>query len=134
VQKPGPKAGGAQGGNPALFETAYQISVTVTNTGSHSGKAVAQLYVQYPASAFDTPILQLRDFEKTRELAPGASQTLNLRVTRKDLSVWDVVAQDWVIPNVGGDYGIWIGESSDLLKTRCGTVAGACVGGQTSLV
>jgi beta-glucosidase len=134
VQKPGPKAGGAQGGNPALFETAYQISVTVTNTGSHSGKAVAQLYVQYPESAFDTPILQLRDFEKTRELAPGASQTLNLRVTRKDLSVWDVVAQDWVIPNIGGDYGIWIGESSDLLKTRCGTAAGACVGGQTSLV
>jgi beta-glucosidase len=134
VQKPGPKAGGAQGGNPALFETAYQISVTVTNTGSHSGKAVAQLYVQYPASNFDTPILQLRDFEKTRELAPGASQTLSLRVTRKDLSVWDVVSQDWVIPNLGGDYGIWIGESSDKLQLRCGTVARTCAGGQTSLV
>jgi beta-glucosidase len=134
VQKPGPKAGGAQGGNPALFEVAYQLSVTVTNTGSHSGKAVAQLYVQFPASNFDTPILQLRDFEKTSELAPGASQTLSLRVTRKDLSVWDVVSQDWIIPNLGGDYGIWIGESSDNLHLRCGTATGGCAGNQTSPV
>jgi beta-glucosidase len=134
VQKPGPKAGGAQGGNPALFDVAYDISVTVTNTGSRSGKAVAQLYVQFPDSNFDTPILQLRDFEKSSELAPGATQTLSLRVTRKDLSVWDVVSQDWVIPNLAGDYGIWIGESSSDLHLRCGTASGSCAGNQTSPV
>jgi beta-glucosidase len=134
VQKPGPKAGGAQGGNPALFDVAYDISVTVTNTGSRPGKAVAQLYVQFPASNFDTPILQLRDFEKTSELAPGATQTLSMRVTRKDLSVWDVVSQDWIIPNLAGDYGVWIGESSSDLHLRCGTVSGSCAGNQTSPV
>jgi beta-glucosidase len=134
VQKPGPKAGGAQGGNPALFDVAYNLSVTVTNTGNRSGKAVAQLYIQFPASNFDTPIIQLRDFEKTSDLAPGASQTLSLRVTRKDLSVWDVVSQDWIIPNVGGDYGIWIGDSSDNLHLRCGSATGGCAGNQTSPV
>jgi beta-glucosidase len=134
VQKPGPKAGGAEGGNPALFDVAYDVSITVTNTGSRSGKAVAQLYVQFPASNFDTPILQLRDFEKTTELAPGATQTLSMRVTRKDLSVWDVVSQDWVIPNLAGDYGIWIGESSSDLHLRCGTASGSCAGNQTSPV
>ncbi|KAF2030279.1 beta glucosidase [Setomelanomma holmii] len=64
-QKLGPAAGGAQGGNPALFDIAYDVSVTVTNTGSRAGKAVAQIYVQFPTSRFDTPIIQLRDFEKT---------------------------------------------------------------------
>ncbi|KAF1913850.1 beta-glucosidase 2 precursor [Ampelomyces quisqualis] len=132
VQKAGPKAGGGQGGNPALFDVAYAISVTVTNTGSRPGKAVAQLYVQFPTSNFDTPILQLRDFEKTSELAPGATETLSLRVTRKDLSVWDVVSQDWIIPSLGGDYGIWLGQSSDGLTLRCGTETGSCAGNQTS--
>lgn len=134
VQKPGPASGGAQGGNPALYDVAYDISVTVTNTGSRSGKAVAQLYVQYPgAQTIDTPIVQLRDFEKTDTLAPGASQTLDLRVTRKDLSVWDVVSQNWVVPVVGGDYGIWLGDSADSLSIRCGTATGTC-GSQASPV
>ncbi|EAT91758.2 hypothetical protein SNOG_00263 [Parastagonospora nodorum SN15] len=134
VQKPGPKAGGKEGGNPALFDVAYDVSVTVTNTGGRAGRAVAQLYVQFPTSNFDTPIIQLRDFEKSDELAPGATQTLSLRVTRKDLSVWDVVSQDWIIPNLGGDYGVWIGDSSSNLHLRCGTQSGACAANQTSPV
>ncbi|KAF2643411.1 beta-glucosidase 2 precursor [Massarina eburnea CBS 473.64] len=127
VQKAGPAAGGAQGGNPALFDTAYDISVTITNTGSRSGKAVAQLYLQYPTGiAFDTPIIQLRDFAKTDELAAGKTQTVKMRLTRKDMSVWDVVKQNWIVPNVSGDYGVWIGESSDKLGWRCGTAAAKC--------
>lgn len=135
VQKPGPPAGGAQGGNPALFDTAYSISVTVANTGSRAGKAVAQLYVQFPASiGVDTPVIQLRDFVKTKTLAPGENQVVKLRLTRKDLSVWDVVSQNWIVPNVGGDYGVWIGEASDKLSLRCGTQTGSCSSGQTSPV
>ncbi|KAF2751699.1 glycoside hydrolase family 3 protein [Sporormia fimetaria CBS 119925] len=128
VQKPGPAAGGAQGGNPALFDTAFDVSVRVTNTGSRPGKAVAQLYVQFPEGIeWDTPVLQLRDFAKTRELQPGESQVVELRLTRKDLSVWDTVRQNWVVPAGGeGEFGVWIGESSDLLRVRCGTGSGAC--------
>jgi hypothetical protein len=134
-QKPGPPAGGAQGGNPALFDTAFDVSVTVTNTGNRSGKAVTQLYVQFPSSStIDTPIIQLRDFEKTSTLAAGESQTLNLRVTRKDLSVWDVVSQNWIIPVVDGDYGIWLGSACDDLHVRCGTASGSCAGDQASPV
>ncbi|KAF2270870.1 beta-glucosidase-like protein [Lojkania enalia] len=135
VQKPGPPAGGAQGGNPALFDVAYDISITVTNTGRAAGKAVAQLYVQFPSgNPLDTPIIQLRDFAKTGALAVGQSQELRLRVTRKDLSVWDVVSQNWIIPNLEGDYGIWIGESSDALSLRCGTQSGTCEEGVPSPV
>jgi len=135
VQKPGPVAGGAQGGNPALWDVAYRVSVRVTNTGSTSGKAVAQLYVQFPSGiAWDTPVIQLRDFVKTKVLAPGESQTVELRLTRKDLSIWDVVRQNWVVPNVQGDYGVWIGESSDRLTLRCGTAGGGCASGVPSPV
>lgn len=135
VQKPGPPAGGGQGGNPALFDVAYDISVTITNTGKRAGKAVVQLYVQFPSGiSFDTPPIQLRDFAKTQELATGASQTVRLRVTRKDLSVWDVVSQNWIIPSVNGDYSLWIGESSDALTLKCSTASKSCASGQKSPV
>ncbi|RYO78271.1 hypothetical protein DL766_007603 [Monosporascus sp. MC13-8B] len=125
-QKPGPAAGGPNGGNPALWDVAYRVSVTVANVGgdggnARAGKAVAQAYVQFPDDngGYDTPVIQLRDFEKTRELAPGESQVLELRLTRRDLSVWDAGRQNWVIPNPGGRYRIWLGQASDDLSVVC---------------
>lgn len=67
-------------------------------------------------------------------LKAGESEVLKLRVTRKDLSVWDVVSQNWIVPDVGGDYGLWIGEASDKLALRCGTKGGKCEEGQKSPV
>jgi beta-glucosidase len=128
TQKPGPRAGGAQGGNPALWDVAYTVSVKVTNTGTRrAGKASVQAYVQFPAGiAYDTPVVQLRDFEKTRELAPGESQTVELTLTRKDVSVWDVVRQDWVVPEVDGAYKIWVGAASDDLRVVCAADSESC--------
>ncbi|OLN86969.1 putative beta-glucosidase F [Colletotrichum chlorophyti] len=135
TQKPGPPAGGAQGGNPALFDVAYTVSVRVTNTGAkYSGKASAQAYVQFPGGGPETPIIQLRDFEKTKNLAPGESVTVTLQLTRRDVSVWDVVSQNWVVPNPGGRYKIWVGEASDKLSLACYTDSGACEGGLQSPV
>ncbi|KAK3499168.1 putative beta-glucosidase 1 precursor [Neurospora hispaniola] len=127
VQKPGVPAGGGQGGNPALFDTILELDVTVQNTGSrHKGKASVQAYVQFPTdSEYDTPIIQLRDFAKTRELGTGESETVTLRLRRKDLSVWDTQKQDWVAPGALGANGkskryiVWLGEGSDKLFTRC---------------
>ncbi|KAJ6441247.1 Beta-glucosidase [Purpureocillium lavendulum] len=127
-QRPGPRAGGGEGGNPALWDVAYRITVKVTNTGrKHAGKASVQAYVQFPeGSGWETPRLQLRDFEKTTELAPGQSQTVELHLTRKDLSVWDVVRQDWVVPHVDGGYTVWLGAASDDFGVVCSAEAMRC--------
>jgi beta-glucosidase len=123
---PVPRAGGGQGGNPALFETAFSVQVRVQNTGKRHGKAVAQLYVELPSSlGLDTPELQLRQFEKTKELAPGQSETLTLHLTRKDVSVWDVDVQDWKAPVHGQGIKIWVGNSVADLPVLC-TVGGDC--------
>lgn len=118
--KPQSRAGGGQGGNPALFDIAYSVKVRVTNTGPRRGKAVAQLYVELPSSlGLDTPELQLRQFEKTRELAPGQSELITLTVTRKDLSVWDTLVQDWKAPVNGEGVKLWIGNSVADLPIVC---------------
>ncbi|KAL2262711.1 hypothetical protein VTK26DRAFT_362 [Humicola hyalothermophila] len=137
TQRPGPPAGGGEGGHPALWDVAFEISVTVRNAGARfAGKASVQAYVQFPSSAgagipHDTPVLQLRDFEKTRELGPGEAETVTLRLTRRDLSVWDVERQNWVVPGLdGGEKGsrftVWIGEASDRLWLACYTDTGVC--------
>jgi hypothetical protein len=135
-QRPAPRAGGGLGGNPALWDVAYTVSVTVTNTGDeYAGKASVQLYLSYPDGIpYDTPIIQLRDFEKTAELAPGESETVELTLTRKDVSVWDVEIQDWVVPEVDGAYKVWVGAASDDLGVVCRTDELSCEDGVDSPV
>jgi hypothetical protein len=128
-----PPAGGGQGGNPALWDIMYTLTVKVTNTGTVPGKDVVMLFVQYPSdSAWDTPIIQLRAFEKTNTLAVGGSETVTLHLTRKDLSVWDVVSQNWVIPVSGTEpFVFWLGDGSANLALACESLSGSCSGGRT---
>lgn len=94
------------------------------------------LFIQHPGdSSYDTPIIQLRDFEKTETLGPGASQTLELAVTRKDMSVWDVVSQNWVIPlsDEGKSFVFWVGSGSANLTVACYS-SGSCETGLPSPV
>ena len=129
--QPDPRAGGSQGGNAALWDVAFTVSLTVQNTGSVPGRAVPQLYVELPASAgypTDTPRLQLRQFEKTKTLGAGERVIVNLDVTRKDVSVWDVEAQDWRVFGNGSGEGVklWVGESVEDMKIVCVVGAGGC--------
>ena len=133
--KPGPPAGGGLGGNDALLDVVLNLTVTVQNTGNFTGKAVTQLYLQWPAGIpYDTPLIQLRDFAKTDSIAPGTSQTLTMSLTRKDLSVWDMISQNWIIPQTNNPYSIWIGGSSGTLETVCLTDGSGCKSGQPSPV
>ena len=71
-----------------------------------------QLYVAYPSSAGEPP-KQLRGFEKL-SIDVGQSVTVNFDITRKDLSFWDVVRQNWQLAK--GEYGILVGRSSRDIK------------------
>ncbi len=55
--------------------------VTVTNDGDVAGKDVVQLYMTAPYTngGIEKPHVQLIGFDKTDELAPGASETATSR-------------------------------------------------------
>ncbi|RDW83373.1 putative beta-glucosidase G [Coleophoma crateriformis] len=103
----------APGGNPALWDYLYSVTVNLTNTGSVAGAEVPQLYLTFPDSAPSTPPKQLRGFEKVL-LNATASETVEFKLMRRDLSYWDIVAQDWIIPT--GAFGVSVGFSSRDIK------------------
>lgn len=104
------------GGNPALWESIYKASVSVSNAGNVAGAAVSQLYVQLPQTApSGTPLRQLRGFDKVH-LEKGETQTVSFELMRRDLSYWDIISQQWVIPE--GEFTFYVGFSSRDLKVQ----------------
>ncbi|KAJ5670284.1 glycosyl hydrolase family 3 N terminal domain-containing protein [Penicillium maclennaniae] len=98
------------GGNPALWETVFTLEADVRNTGDVAGFAVPQLYVQFPDSTpAGTPPSQLRGFDKVW-LEAGQKKTVSFELMRRDVSYWDVVAQDWRVP--AGSFTFKAGFSS----------------------
>ena len=86
------------------------ISVTVTNTGPVAGSEVVQVYISLPDIGLTTPRLQLRGFTKARDIAPGESQTVTVKLDKYAVSWWDTPGQQWKA--VQGTYGVHIGKSS----------------------
>ena len=70
------------------------LSVTVTNVGDATAAEVAQLYLGFPASSGEPPLL-LRGFEKTAALLPGEAAIVHFQLFARDLSVWDETREDW---------------------------------------
>jgi len=98
----------APGGDPALYEYVFQVDAQVKNNGKMAGAEVAQVYVAYPTSAGEPPN-QLRGFQKVM-VSQGGSTPVSIKIRRKDLSIWDVVAQKWTVPQ--GTYTFHLGTSS----------------------
>ncbi|KAF4436003.1 beta-glucosidase [Fusarium acutatum] len=94
-----------------LWSTFATIQATVSNIGKRDGEEIAQLYVAIPNS----PPKQLRGFEKVK-ISKGESAEIPFELTRRDLSVWDVVKQDWTLQS--GNYTIFVGPSSRTLPLK----------------
>lgn len=82
----------------------FKATVTVKNTGSVAGKEVVELYVSAPAGNLVKPESELKGFAKTKELAPGESQTLTIDVDNYALasfnesqSQWETAAGNYVV-------------------------------------
>ena len=94
----------------SLEDGKVKVSVKVANSGSVAGKEAVQVYVSAPAGALDKPVKELKAFAKTRKLAPGESQVLELAFSADDMSSWDESKKGWVLDP--GTYTILVGASS----------------------
>ena len=94
---------------------AYEVSVTVKNTGSLEGKEVVELYISAPDNkAANKPAKELKAYAKTKALKAGESETVTLTVKAADLASFDEEASAWVVAE--GEYQFLVGASSQDIK------------------
>ncbi|MGM9538379.1 MAG: glycoside hydrolase family 3 N-terminal domain-containing protein [Candidatus Onthomonas sp.] len=98
------------------FETVWSddsctVSVDVTNTGDVAGRDVVEIYVQSPYTDYDRQYgvekasVMLVGYAKTGELAPGASETVEVTFQREQLKAYDANhAKTYILD--AGDYYI----------------------------
>ena len=86
-------------------------TVTVTNTGSVAGKEVVEVYVAAPAGGLEKPARELKAFDKTDLLQPGASQTLTFKITPYELASFNIDANQW--ETASGSYTLYFSKNAN---------------------
>jgi len=86
------------------------VKASVANTGSYSGREVAQLYVSAPNGKLHKEFQSLAAFAKTGELAPGQRETLDLGFDLRSLASYREEDASYVLE--AGEYILRLGNSS----------------------
>ena len=86
------------------------VTFSVTNIGNVDGAEVAQLYVQDLEASVIRPIKELKGFKKIA-LKKGESVSIELELTQRDLSFYDVTTNSWKAES--GQFNILIGNASN---------------------
>ena len=99
----------------AQKDDAFEVTVTVKNTGKLEGKEVVELYISAPDNkAANKPVKELKAFAKTKQLKSGESETLKLTVKTEDLASFDEAASAWVVAE--GEYQFLVAASVQDVK------------------
>lgn len=96
------------------FKDSLQVTLTITNTGTTTGREVVQLYLAAPAKKIDKPAIELKAFAKTALLQPGRSETIRFTLHLKDISSFDTSRQAWMAEE--GSYTVKVGAASDDIR------------------
>ena len=89
---------------------AFNVKVTVTNTGDVAGKETVQIYLNSPYTQYDIDnkvekaSASLVGFEKTNVLQPGESQTVTVVVDRREFASYDTYGYGTYILDAGNYY------------------------------
>jgi beta-glucosidase len=108
--------------NPTLKteNNVYTVTVNVKNTGQVAGKEIVELYVSAPVNAkLPKPEKELKAFAKTKELKPGETVVVSLKLNATDLASYSEKESAWVVDE--GSYKFLIGASSRDIKATLKT-------------
>ena len=84
------------------------VSVTLRNTGTFTGKEVVQLYLKDHYASVTRPVRELKGFELVR-LEPNEHKKISFKLTEKELGFYNN-AGDFVLEP--GDFSIFVGGDS----------------------
>ena len=88
----------------------YNVGVTVTNVGNAAGKESVQIYLQKPYTDYDKQngiekaAAELVGYGKTKLLKAGESETLTIKVKRRDFASYDAYGEETYVLDKGSYY------------------------------
>ncbi len=91
-------------------DDAFEVAVTVTNSGDVAGKDVVQVYLQQPYTdedrqhGIEKPAVELAGYAKTEALEPGASETVTVSVPRELMKSYDADGAGTYVVGAGDYY------------------------------
>ncbi|MBA4688551.1 MAG: glycoside hydrolase family 3 C-terminal domain-containing protein [Candidatus Galacturonibacter soehngenii] len=106
------------------FDGNISFDVTVKNTGDKAGKDVVEVYytAPYTEGGIEKSAVDLIEFAKTDELAPGESQTLSITFNEEEMASYDTYGNGCYVLEAG-DYDIKImSDSHTLIDKKTYTV------------
>jgi beta-glucosidase len=101
---------------PSKFQDKLNLSIDIKNTGDTAGREVVQLYISAPAGKMEKPDKELKDFARTRLLAPGETQTVTFDIDARELASFDTASSSWITET--GEYRAMIGASSKDIRQK----------------
>ena len=93
--------------------TVLRVKIEVKNTGAVAGKEVVQVYYSAPNGILGNPAKELAAYAKTKLLAPGESEELEMSFALSDMAGYDdtgkIALAAYVLEQ--GSYNIYVGNS-----------------------
>lgn len=89
------------------------VTAKVTNNSKVAGAEIVQLYLNDKQSSVERPIKELKGFDKVF-LQPGESKIVNIKLTKRDLSFWNIQTNDWLAES--GEFQIMLGAAVDDIR------------------
>lgn len=86
------------------------VKVSVKNAGKTAGKEVVEVYVSAPGKDMDKPARELKGFAKTRKLAPGETQTVEITIPYESLASFNEKDSRWQVE--GGEYKVMVADNA----------------------
>ena len=114
--------------------TNLNFTVTVTNNGTVSGKDVVEIYSNppYTNGGIEKASANLVDFNKTKELAPGESESVSFSIPVENLASYDYKNNGCYVLEAG-DYILSANaDSHTVLDSKTYTVASEVVYGESN--
>jgi beta-glucosidase len=96
-------------------ESRYEVSFSITNTGSCEGAEVAQVYLGESHARIPRPAKELKGFAKMM-LKPGETKRVSIDLDARSLSYYDVGNKTWRVD--AGNFEILVGRSAEQIEYR----------------
>lgn len=93
----------------------YEASWDVTNTGSHDGADVDELYVGEDHPAVSRPDRELKGFARVN-LHPGQTQHVKVALDARSFAYYDANAHEWRVDP--GSFTVSVGSSVDQIRLK----------------